>query len=76
MVYGLALADIMGLKNKNKPAAGINPKRFTHHVDRLGLPVFKIVPESRIWLASHEDLAKWIDGRKQAYFEGEIGKHT
>lgn len=48
--------------------AGINPKRFKHYVDQLGLPVFKIDSDSNVWLASHEDLARWINRRKEVYF--------
>ena len=50
--------------------AGINPKRFTYYVAQFGLPVFKIDLESNVWLATHDDLAKWVALRKQAYFEG------
>ena len=51
--------------------AGINPKRFKHYVDRFGLPVFKIDLDSNVWLATHEDLAKWVNRRKKVFFEGE-----
>lgn len=50
--------------------AGINPKRFAYYVNQLGLPVFRVDQESNVWLATSDDLAKWIDGRKQAYFKG------
>jgi len=50
--------------------AGINPKRFRHYVERLGLPVFKVYEESNVWLATHEDVARWIEERKRVYFGG------
>lgn len=50
--------------------AGINPKKFKTYVTQFGLPVFKIDIESNVWLATHDDLVKWVDSRKQAYFDG------
>lgn len=49
-------------------AAGIDHKRICHYVHELGLPAFKIEFGSKTWLATHEDLMRWIEHRKQWYF--------
>lgn len=50
-------------------AAGIDHKRICYYVTNLGLPAFKIEPGSKTWLATEEDLTRWIEQRKKMYFE-------
>lgn len=48
---------------------GINHKRFKHYVEKLKLPAFKYDLDSNVWFATHEDLERWIEQRKTAFFD-------
>lgn len=49
-------------------AVGINHKRFKYYVEVLRLPAFKIDDDSNVWLATYEDLTRWVEERKKVYF--------
>lgn len=49
--------------------AGLNYKEMSFYVQELGLPVFKI-GRSGQWLATHEDLVRWIDEQRAKYQSG------
>ncbi len=46
--------------------AGLNYKEMSYYVQELKLPVFKIGRSSQ-WLATHEDLVRWIEEQKAKY---------
>jgi hypothetical protein len=50
-------------------AVGINRCRFKYYRITLGLPVFKADEGSKVWLATHDDLMIWVEGRKSWWKE-------
>jgi hypothetical protein len=49
-------------------AVGINYKEITHYVRDYGLPAFKINGKTQ-WLATHDDLDKWIRSQRDTYLK-------